>query len=217
MTIAVQWSGSALANSIGIGPHQVGDLLLGFGYNDAQSTAVTLPSGWIDRYAAAVGSVGHIRIGYKIATTASENSGTWTNADQLFILVLRGAAKTSLFPNFLSTNSVTSTTITYAAQTAGTYQTNADDQALISWVVSRNATNVLTAPTGLTEEIAATDSVNFGTQVCKQLSRTSLFATQNVTVGTTALYRTVMLSIVESKVYGATGGSFNPFEHPLLG
>jgi len=186
--------------------HAAGDLLMMFAYNDGASTAVTLPTGWVERYGVAVGGSGYIRIGYKYAASAAETSGTWTNADHIFAISMRGGSNTLLFPNFVSTNTGTSATINYAAQTASTFQTNADDQALLSWVASRNSANTLTAPTGLTEERAATDGANFVAQMCRQLARTTIWAATNVTVTNSALYRTVILSVVESPVYGATGG-----------
>ena len=186
--------------------HAAGDLLVLFAYNDGASTAVTLPTGWVERYGVALGGAGYIRIGYKYAASAAETSGTWTNADQIFAISMRGGSNTLLFPNFVSTNTGTSATINYSAQTASTFQTNADDQALLSWVASRNSSNTLTAPTGLTAEQSATDSANFVAQMCRQLARTTIWASTNVTVTNSALYRTVMLSVVESPVYGATGG-----------
>jgi hypothetical protein len=186
--------------------HAAGHLLLCFAYNDGASTAVTLPSGWVERYGIAVGGVGYIRVGYKYAQSSSETSGTWTNADQLFMISIAGGANTLVFPNFISTNTGTATTINFAAQTASTFQTSADDQALISWAVSRNSTNTLTAPLGLTAQQSATDSANYVSQVCFQASRTTIWASTNITVATSALYRSVMLSLVESPVYGVSGG-----------
>lgn len=206
MTISIVGSATNLGNTITMPTHAAGDLLMMFAYNDGASTAVTLPTGWVERYGVAVGGSGYIRIGYKYAASAAETSGTWTNADHIFAISMRGGSNTLLFPNFVSTNTGTSATINYAAQTASTFQTNADDQALLSWVASRNSANTLTAPTGLTEERAATDGANFVAQMCRQLARTTIWAATNVTVTNSALYRTVILSVVESPVYGATGG-----------
>jgi hypothetical protein len=208
MTISIVGSTSELASSITTMPtHSAGNLLIGFGYNDGSSTAVTLPSGWIDRFFSAVGGAGYVRVGYKYAQSSSETSGTWTNADQLFMLSIAGGANTLVFPNYVSTNSTTTATINFAVQTAGTFQNGADDQALISWVASRNSGNTLTAPSGLTVEQSATDSTSFVSQVCFQASRTTAWASTNITVANSALYRSLMLSLVESPVYGISGGS----------
>jgi len=207
VTISIVGSTSQLASSITTMPtHAAGHLLLCLAYNDGSSTAVTLPSGWVERYGIAVGGVGYIRVGYRYAQSSSETSGTWTNADQLFMLSISSGANTLVFPNFISSNTGTATTINFAAQTAATFQTGADDQALISWVVSRNSTNTLTAPSGLTAQQSATDSANYVSQVCFQASRTTIWASTNITVATSALYRSLMLSLVESPVYGASGG-----------
>jgi hypothetical protein len=207
MTISIVGSTSELANSITTMPtHSAGNLLLCLAYNDGASTAVTLPSGWIDRYFAALGSGGYLRVGFKYAQSSSETSGTWTNADQLFMLSITGGANTLVYPNYVSTNTGTSTTVNFAAQVAGTFQAGADDQALLSWAASRNSGNTLTAPSGLTAEQSATDSANYVSQVCFQASRTTAWTSTNITVATSALYRSVMLSLVESPVYGASGG-----------
>lgn len=206
MTISIVGSATNLGNTITMPTHAAGDLLCLFAYNDGTSTAVTLPTGWVERAGLALGGVGYVRIGYKYAQSSAETSGTWTNADQIFAISMRGGANTLLFPNFVVSNAGTSATINYAAQTAGTFQTNAEDQALVSWVASRSSANTLTAPTGMTEERAATDGANFVAQMCRQLGRTTIWPSTNVTVTNSVLYRTIMLSVVESTVYGATGG-----------
>ena len=207
MTISIVGSTSELANSITTMPtHSAGNLLLCLAYNDGASTAVTLPSGWVDRYFAALGSGGYLRVGFKYAQSSSETSGTWTNADQLFVLSISAGANTLVYPNYVSTNTGTSATINFAAQVAGTFQSGADDQALLSWAASRNSGNTLTAPSGLTAEQSATDSANYVSQVCFQASRTTIWASTNITVATSALYRSIMLSLVESPMYGASGG-----------
>jgi hypothetical protein len=122
------------------------------------------------------------------------------------MLSIAGGANTLVYPNYVSTNTGTSATINFAAQVAGTFQSGADDQALVSWAASRNSGNTLTAPSGLTAEQSATDSANFVSQVCFQASRTTAWTSTNITVATSALYRSIMLSLVESPIYGASGG-----------
>jgi len=206
VTISIVGSATNLGNTITMPTHAAGDLLVLFAYNDGLSTAVTLPSGWVERTGLALGGVGYVRIGYKYAQSSAETSGTWTNADHIFAISMRGGTNTLLFPNFVVSNTGTSATITYSAQTTGTFQTNAEDQALLSWVASRNSANTLTAPTGMTAEQSATDSANFVAQMCRQLARTTIWPSTNVTVTNSALYRTIMLSVVESTVYGVSGG-----------
>jgi hypothetical protein len=206
VTISIVGSATNLGNTITMPTHAAGDLLVLFAYNDGASTAVTLPTGWVERTGLALGGVGYIRIGYKYAQSSAETSGTWTNADHIFAISMRGGSNTLLFPNFVVSNTGTSATINYSAQTTGTFQTNAEDQALLSWVASRNSSNTLTAPTGMTAEQSATDSANFVAQMCRQLARTTIWPSTNVTVTNSALYRTVMLSVVESTVHGVSGG-----------
>jgi hypothetical protein len=123
------------------------------------------------------------------------------------MLSIAGGANTLVYPNYVSTNTGTSATISFATQVAGTFQSGADDQALVSWAASRNSGNTLAAPGALTIEQSATDSANFVSQVCFQASRTTAWAATTITVANSALYRSIMLSLVESPVYGISGGS----------
>jgi hypothetical protein len=124
-----------------------------------------------------------------------------------------------IFPNYVSTNNATSTTINYLSQTANTFQTGASDQAIVGWVANRNAANTLSSPSGMTLAQSATDGSVWQTRLDYQLSRTTIWPSTNVTVTNSAAWRTFVLSLVESPVYGISGGGgvFNPIEHPLIG
>lgn len=186
--------------------HAAGDLLLWFAYRDNSATVPTIPSGWVTRVSLSQ-SAGSLVIAYKYAASASESYGTWTNATQIFASVWRGDPNTLIFPNYVSTSNATNTTINYAAQTANTFQTAASDQALVGWAANRNSANTLSSPTGMTLAQSATDGSTWQTRLDYQLSRTTIWASQNVTVATSASWRTFVLSLVESPVYGVSGGS----------
>ena len=204
MTISLQASSTVNAATDTMLTHAAGDLLLWFAYNDGASTVPTIPSGWVTRFSLSL-STGSLAIAYRFAQTSSEAYGTWTNADQIYATVWRGDADTLVFPNFISGTSGTSTTIPYAAQTVNTFQTNASDQALVAWAQNRNASNTLSSPTGMSLAHSATDSSVWQTRLDYQLSRTTIWPTTNVTVTTSALWRTVILGLVESPVYGVSG------------
>jgi hypothetical protein len=217
VTIALQASSTVNASTGTMLTHAAGDLLLWFAYNDGASIIPTVPAGWVTRVAISLSS-GSLVIAYKFAQTSSESYGTWTNADQIYATVWRGGPGTLVFPNYISTNSGTGTTIVYSAQTANTFQTNASDQALVAWAQNRNAANTLSSPTGMSLVQSATDSSLWQTRLDHQLSRTTIWPTTNVTVTNSAAWRTYVLSLVESPVYGATGGggTFDPLDHPLI-
>jgi hypothetical protein len=198
--------------------HAAGDLLLWFAYRDNSATVPTIPSGWVTRVSLSQ-SLGSLAIAYKYAANNSESFGTWTNATQIFASVWRGDPNTLIFPNYLSTNNANSTTINYLSQTANTFQTNASDQALVGWVANRNSANTLSSPSGMTLAQSATDGSAWQTRLDYQLSRTTIWPSTNVMVTNSAPWRTFVLSLVESPVYGISGGGgvFNPIEHPLIG
>lgn len=206
MTIALQGSDTANSTTITMPSHAAGDLLLFFAYRDNSATLPTIPSGWVTRVGLTQ-STGSLAIAYKYAQTTSETSGTWTNATQIFASVWRGDPNTLIFPNFISTASGISTTINYPAQTAATYQTGASDQALVGWVANRNSANTLASPGAMSLAQSATDGSTWQTRLDYQLSRTTIWASTNVSVVNSAAWRTYVLSLVESPVYGASSGS----------
>ena len=218
MTISLQASSTVNAATGTMLTHAAGDLLLWFAYRDNNATPPTIPAGWVTRVSLAV-SNGSLVIAYKHAQNSSESYGTWTNATQIFASVWRGDPNTLIFPNYVSTNNATSTTINYLSQTANTFQTGASDQAIVGWVANRNAANTLSSPSGMTLAQSATDGSVWQTRLDYQLSRTTIWPSTNVTVTNSAAWRTFVLSLVESPVYGISGGGgvFNPIEHPLIG
>jgi hypothetical protein len=205
MTIALQASSTVNAATGSMLTHAAGDLLLWFAYRDNSATVPTIPSGWVTRVSLSQ-SLGSLAIAYKYAQSNSESYGTWTNATQIFASVWRGDPNTLIFPNYLSTNNATSTTISYLSQTANTFQTNASDQALVGWVANRNSANTLSSPSGMTLAQSATDGSAWQTRLDYQLSRTTIWPSTNVAVTNSAAWRTFVLSLVESPVYGISGG-----------
>ena len=82
------------ATTISIPTHQVGDLICIATFR-VNATAPSLASGYTN-LANWTGSTRSARIGYKIATTNSETSGTWTNAKRIAVVVYRNAAAPTL-------------------------------------------------------------------------------------------------------------------------
>jgi len=197
---------TANAATVDLGSHSAGDLLLVFAYNDNSATVPTLPTGWVTRVSLSI-SNGSLLIGYKYAQSSSENIGNWTNADQIYATVWRGSPNSLIFPNYISTASATSVTISYGVQTANTFQTGATNQALVAWTLNRNATNTINTPTGFTLGLSATDSSLWQTRFHYQLNRTTFFSALTTSITTSSLWRTFVLSLVESEVYGITGSA----------
>ena len=207
MTIALQGNASANATSISSMPtHAVRDLIIIHASNHGSATLPLKPNtSWITSYSASVAG-GSVLVAYKHAQSASEASGTWTNATNLFATVWRGGTNTLVVPEFVSTQTGTSVTIAYPAQTAGAFKTDAANIALLAYVLNSNLTNTLLAPGATTDLQSATDSSTWQAKQYYQLSRTTTWASTNVTQANSAFYRSLMLTLIESDLYGISSG-----------
>lgn len=90
MAVSYISSASAAANSVTMPTHQAGDLIVAFAYRDGSTTAPALPAGWTNINNSG-GNTNSARLAYRNADSASETSGTWTNATGLVVHVYRGA------------------------------------------------------------------------------------------------------------------------------
>lgn len=121
------------ATTITIPTHQVGDLICIVTYR-TNATAPSLGSGFTN-LASWTGSTRSARIGYKIATTNSETSGTWSNAKRIAVFVYRNAAPPTLV--------ATAASASYPALSGFTSD---------AWLLrmSGTSTDGISAPTGFT-------------------------------------------------------------------
>ncbi len=124
MTISRISSATNAGDTITIGTHASGDLILIFAYNDGANTAPSLPTGWLN-INNATGSTSGTRIGYKVAQSSSETSGTWTNADGLIAVVYRSDVGLAI-PTLAGFNAGTSTSVSYTAFGSSFNRENAD-------------------------------------------------------------------------------------------
>ena len=207
MTISYISAASAASDSVTLGTHAAGDTILISAYNDGATTVPSLPSGWIG-FITQSGSLTGWRVGYKVAQTSSETSGTWTNADGVIAVVYRPTTGSVLIPAAISSNLGTSTTINYPAVAAANDRTNAD-QWFLGWAIQRVDTNALeTAPSGMTNR---TGLVGTGWEMaCHDTNANAAsWASTNVTVTTSAFYRSLVFQLFEQSFYSAgAGGMF---------
>ena len=118
-------SASAEATTITIpaGHHQ-GDIILIAAFRDGNTTNPSVPAGWTTITVTTDGTTCSTSVGWKIATSNSETSGTWTNATGLMCHVYRGVDHISPFgvqtatpsPS-LTANAGTTSPSTYGATT----------------------------------------------------------------------------------------------------
>jgi hypothetical protein len=140
MTIALRSDQHNTGNTLTMPTHATGDLLLAFATRDNSTVAPTLPTDWTALFSIGSGT-GAVLIAYKYAQSNAETFGTWTNASHVAVTVWYGAANTIVWPWLLSTNTATSGTMTWPAQTAGTFRTSSADNALVAWGHNRSSTN----------------------------------------------------------------------------
>lgn len=206
MAISYISQASAASDSVTLGTHAAGDLLLVFSYNDGSSTIPSLPTGWLNFYNL-LAATGSVRVGFKVANSSAETSGTWTNADGVIAVVYRSNAGL-VVPAFQSANTATSATVNYPGIGSGLNRESVD-QWFVGFGVMRNDTNALeTPPTGQTNR---SNLVATGWEMALHDTNADAnsWTSTNVTVATSALWRTLVVQICEQP-YPSGGGGFRP-------
>jgi len=145
MAISRVGSASAQATTITIPTHQSGDLILiCAGRNN--TTAPTIPSGWIVMSNSGASGVSS-SIGWKLAKSSSETSGTWSNSSVLHCAVYRGSTGILAISSALGPGSATATTMPYNTTTNGTfYRQGVIDNWYIGNAIQLSSTNNLENP-----------------------------------------------------------------------
>lgn len=142
-------SASAEATTVTIpAGHQAGDILIICAVNDGSVTNPTIPAGWTSITNTADGTLMSISVAWKLATSSSETSGTWTSATGLMCHVYRGADPVTPFGATTFSFS-TATTVTYGANT-GVTKIRTDNQWIVAFAVCTgvDTTTLNTAPSG---------------------------------------------------------------------
>lgn len=133
---------TAESSSVTIPAHQVGDLIIVWAWVES-TTNPTIAAGWTTITSTTDGTTCSISMGWKIATSAAETSGTWTGATSMGAAVYRGAYTVSA--NF-------STATTGATQTWNAVTLTGKKSWLVGFIGHRsiNTTTLTTPPTGFT-------------------------------------------------------------------
>lgn len=138
--------------------HEVGDLIVIYAFRAGSTTAPGLGSGYLSQLTRS-GTTCAGRVGWKIATSTSDSSGTWTNASQIVCHVYRAsdfASGGSVRVGASASSASTNNTVNYPALTL----VHSDGT---SWVAGFAGVNnvtetVNTAPSGMTNESSAVGS-----------------------------------------------------------
>lgn len=203
MAISYVSQASAASDSVTLGTHANGDTIFIFAWNDGSATIPSLPAGWLN-FITVTAATGSYRIGYKIATTSSETSGTWTNADGIISVAYRSDSGI-VVPAFTVANSSTGTTLTYSAVGVANNRENVD-QWIAGLAAMRVDTNAIeTAPSGMTNR---SNQVGAGWEMAWHDTNADAnnWSATNVTVATSALWRTATVQIYEQPYPTTSGG-----------
>ncbi len=172
MAVSYISSDSAAANTVTMPTHQALDLILVFAFRDGNTTAPTMPSGYTLINTSGANTCSGI-LAYKIANSAAETTGTWTNATGIVVQVYRGAAGVGAS----AVGGGTGTTITYPAVTL--QKTNSTSWAA-RFAGHRTATNMTTnTPSGYTQRTGIATEVQ-GSDSNAGLASSPTSATQSV-------------------------------------
>jgi hypothetical protein len=160
--------------------HQMGDLLIIYAFRDGSTAAPTVPSGWTTAHNATGANTCSGALGWKIAASNGETSGTWTNASGLACAVYRGTPMQTALGTPTVTNG-TGTSVTY-----GTVSPKATTGWIAAFAGHRSVDPSLgTAPSGMTNHsVTAGATAVYATHDTN--GKSSGFTSTAVSVGGTA-------------------------------
>jgi len=205
VTISRISSATNAGDTVTIGTHAAGDTIFILAYNDGSGTIPSLPAGWLNHHTLANSTIQGIRVGYRVAQSSSETSGTWTNADGLIAVVYRGSEGV-VVPGVFSESGATSATITYGPTIAATRNRENVDQWFFGLAMQRVDTNALeTAPSSMTN---VTNLVGTGWEIVWHDTNADAnsWSNANVVLSTSAAYRSAVVQIWEQPFYSAASG-----------
>jgi hypothetical protein len=187
-------------NTATLPSHAAGDLIIVGAFRDGSATPPTVPSSqnWLTRQSTGSNTCSGVLV-CKIAVSAAETVGTFTNATSIVALVYRPAAGEFLRLGASGTNGGASTSVNYPAITLE----DGDGSSWVGGIAGHRSTNTTvgsTAPTGMTnigEVNDATDELGFH----DTNGGVSSWSSQNASVGgTSSGWRSFVFEIIEGRV-----------------
>jgi hypothetical protein len=179
---------AASAASVSLPAFQLGDLALVHTYRDGSNTAPSLPAGWTNA-ASSGGANNSSRIGYRVLQSGDSTTGTWTNATEIAVMVLRGQDAADPIGT-VANLAANSDQLQYWA-------VDLEDTSGLSWVVGfaghRTATDVNTkAVSGMTTRSGAVGALGAHTAENVSSFAISSYAT---TVNASASWRSFTIEV----------------------
>lgn len=193
--------------------HAAGDLIIVGAYRDGNATAPSIPGDYTSIQSAGASS-NSIRVGYKVAASSSEVTGTWTNATSLIVVVYRGVHPVCPIGGSAITSG-SSTSISYP--TIVDFRNNADTSSWAVGFAGHRSTNVAieTAPSGMTNVTSVSDATDEAGLHDTNTGVNSWTATSASVGGTSAAWYSVTVEVIAAEPTGSAGtptntGFFSP-------
>lgn len=219
MTVSFVGSASAEATSITLPSHQAGDLIVIFAGRTGSTGAPSVPAGW--RFAAQSSQSGvtppaiAASVGWKIAASSAETSGTWTNADMVLAVVVRDDANLLVIGGIGKTTAL-STTVNYQPLLANSGQSIqgmrwTSSYVLLPVMATSNTSDIDTPPTASTSKIvslAGTAAIEMA--IHRTNTEVASFASTNYTANESVRYATWTIEILDTGYAKTAAASFRP-------
>ena len=219
MTVSFVGSASAEATSVTLPSHQAGDLIVIFAGRTGSTGTPSVPAGW--RFAAQSSGSGvtppaiAASVGWKIAASSAETSGTWTNADMVLAVVVRDDANLLVIGGIGKTTSL-STTVNYQPLLANSGQSIqgmrwTSSYVLLPVMATSNTSDIDTPPTASTSKIvslAGTAAIEMA--IHRTNTEVASFASTNYTANESVRYATWTIEILDTGYAKTAAASFRP-------
>jgi hypothetical protein len=208
VAISVISSAAANGDSVTIGTHQAGDTIVIAVYRNNSNVLPTVPTGWVVKTQAG-SSANALTMATRIAASGAETAGTWTNATQIGVWVLRGSVGLLIYggQNVNGGTAGSGGSINYPALTNVSTLTN---QWILAAAGHRSIdTDIETAPSGLTFRASVVGASAGELSLHDSDGNLNTWSSTNytLTAGTSSTYRTAILQVCELDYLPAGGGT----------
>lgn len=215
MTVSFIGSASAESTSLTLPAHQAGDLIVVFAGRTGSTSPPSVPAGW--RFAAQSSQSGTTppaiaaSVGWKIAASSAETSGTWTGATMLLAVVIRDDTN-ALVVGAINKQVGNSSTVNYAALVANTGQTVAGMRFTSSYVLlpvmaTSNTSDIDTPPTAQTQTIVSmAGAAAIEMAIHRTNAEVASFASTNYTANESVRYASWTIEVLDTGYAKSAGG-----------
>ena len=206
MTVSFVGAASAEATSLTLPAHQEGDLIVIFAWNGASTSQPVVPAGWLNAFTFqnSTGTVRAGTVGYKIAASGAETSGTWANAQLLGCVVYRDDLNVLTIGG---TNGQINTNLPSIVHQSLPVSTLSGPfpklRALSSYILrmaacTSSTSDIETPPTGYTNRVAIAGASANELVIHESDTSLSSQASTNQTINQTVVASTVTLEILDT-------------------